>query len=154
MGATGPVGPVGAAGAPGTAGDSQYAYVFNLGLETVTQYDGVLFSSNGDMSSGFAHVPGTAGLVVSNAGVYEISFSVNAAGANQIAVGRNGGFQDAGANFGSSPDGQTTGTIILSLAAGDVLSLQSESRGDLVLNAFAGGSLYDSDATLAVHKIG
>jgi hypothetical protein len=145
MGATGPAGAAGSA-AP------QYAYLYNLAAQTVMEYGDVVFSNSGDISPGLTYNPARGGIVVSVAGEYEISFSVNALGPNQFAVCVNGGLN--GTNFGSSTAGQNTGTVILGAAVGDVLSVRSFGTSSVDLNTNAGGWLYDSDATLAVHKIG
>jgi hypothetical protein len=162
-GTTGPKGAIGAAGAPGAAGATgpagpasipQYAYIYNLLGETIPSHADVVFSDNGDMSSGFSHVPGTADIVVGETGEYEVSFSLAADNPNQVGLTRNGQLVP-GTIFGAgSGEVQNTGTAILSATAGDVLTLRSfEATSAINLSAFAGGSLENADATFTIQKI-
>lgn len=163
-GATGPAGASGAPGAPGATGTAggagsadapQYAYVYNLLFETINSHENVVFSDNGDISSGIVHVPGTADVVVNVAGEYEVSFTVSAVEPNQFGISRNHSLV-AGTLFGTATGGvPNTGSAILSLAAGDVVTIQNdEATSSYDLTPFAGGGLENADATLAIHKIG
>jgi hypothetical protein len=156
-GATGAAGAPGAVGAPGPAGTAsvpEYAYIYNLLGETIPSHADVTFSDNGDMSSGFSHVPGTADIVVAETGDYEVSFSLAADEPNQVGLTRNGQLVP-GTIFGAgSGEVQNTGTAILSATAGDVLTLRSfEATSTIDLAPFAGGNLENADATFAIQKI-
>jgi Collagen triple helix repeat (20 copies) len=155
-GATGSKGATGAAGAPGATGPAvvpQYAYIYNLASQTVSEYGDMVFSNNGDMTSGITHEAGTSDIDVSVAGEYEVTFSLSALEPNQFGVCRNG-LLVPGTIFGSSSGDQSTGTVILSAAAGDVLSLRNQSTGAIDLDPTAGSWTYNSDATFAIQKIG
>lgn len=155
-GATGSKGATGAAGAAGPTGPAatpQYGYTYNLLFQTIASHGNVVFSNNGDFSSGLVHTPGTAQIIVNVAGEYEVTFSLSAQESNQFGVTRNGVIVP-GSLFGSEGQ-QNTGTVVLSAAAGDVLTLQNfEATTAIDLQPFAGGSLENSDATFAIQKIG
>ena len=154
-GAAGAAGATGAAGPAGPAAVSQYAYIYNLLGETIPAHADVVFSNNGDVTTGFAHVPNSAGIVVNASGEYVVSFSLTAVEPSQFGLTRNGQLVP-GTIFGSaSGDQQNTGTAILSAAAGDVLTLRSfEGATTVNLAPFAGGSLENSDAAFTIQKIG
>jgi hypothetical protein len=100
------------------------------------------------------HIPGTADIIVNVTGEYEVSFSVSADERNQLGVTRNGGLV-AGTLFGEDSGGvQNNGTALVSVTAGDVLTLQNFSATSSIdLDGFAGGGLENSDATFAIQKV-
>jgi len=62
-------------GSTGPNGLSQYAYVYNLGLETVAIDEDVDCDHNGVRSAGITHAAGTAGIELAESGLYEVTFS-------------------------------------------------------------------------------
>jgi hypothetical protein len=91
-GATGPAGPggsarprgadgipgsTGAAAASGIGGLSQYAYVYDLGAQVVPIEAGVAFDTNGPMTPGVTHAPGSADIHVVDAGTYKVSVALS-----------------------------------------------------------------------------
>jgi hypothetical protein len=123
-------------------------------LQTVAPEGDVLFSGNGDISSGLAHTANSADIDVNVAGEYEVTFSVSAQEGDQFGLTKNGRLVPGSLYGAGSGDEQNTGTVIFSAAAGDVLTLRSfEVSSSIDLAPFAGGSLENSDATLAIHKI-
>ncbi|MEP6295764.1 MAG: hypothetical protein ABJ382_00430, partial [Ilumatobacter sp.] len=82
-GAQGIAGPPGVAGIPGPVGPAgpaasvDHGYVYNVGAQIVPIEADVSFDSNGVSTSSITHTPGTAGIVVTEAGTYAIEFSVS-----------------------------------------------------------------------------
>lgn len=62
-GADGPTGPVGPTGPAGTVTPA-YAYIYNLAALVVAIEADVTFDSQGDMTTGFTHSPGSSTIVV------------------------------------------------------------------------------------------
>jgi hypothetical protein len=154
-GATGPAGAPGAAGPTGPAPIPEYGYFYNLAAQTVASHGDVLFSNSGDTSSGITHALDASQIVVNVAGEYEITFAVSVVDPGQFALTLNHRVVPGTVFGAASGEQQDTGTVILSVAAGDVLTVQNvEATNADELDAFAGGNLEDSDATFAIREIG
>jgi Collagen triple helix repeat (20 copies) len=154
-GASGPSGAAGAAGGAGSADAPQYAYIYNVAFENLPAQSGLTFSDNGDMTSGIVHVPSTADVIVNVAGEYEVSFTVMGGSFNQFVLDRNG-LRVPGTVFGSGGnDVPTGGTTILSMSAGDTLTVLYNGLGGIIgLGGNLGGPSTITNASLAIHKIG
>ena len=142
-GATGPIGPSGTDGAAGGTGATgpagpagsglgAFGYVYELPTlidATVLGGADVPFSNNGPLS-GVTHTAGTTTITVPTAGQYRVSWYVNITFGglgSSFAVAVNGTV-DASTNVNSiAPGGEVSGNSILSLAAGDVLTLRNNS---------------------------
>ncbi|UWG97842.1 DNRLRE domain-containing protein [Dehalobacter sp. DCM] len=130
-GATGPTGDTGATGPTG-AGLAAYGYVYDLTAITgqvVAAGADVTFSSNGPLVNE-THTAGTAGVTVTLAGDYQIDYSVSITvgiGA-QIAISVNGGVVDPSTQIiALTATGPVTGQAILTLAGGDIVTLNNPS---------------------------
>ncbi|WP_424141320.1 BclA C-terminal domain-containing protein, partial [Sporosalibacterium faouarense] len=133
-GATGATGPTGATGDTGPTGSglNSYGYVYQLatiGNATVAGGADVPFSNNGPLAGGVSHTAGTTTVTVPNTGDYEIIYSVNiTAGVGaSIAIAVNGTVDTSTPVTALVATGEVTGHAILSLAAGDVLTLRNNS---------------------------
>ena len=151
-GATGPAGPTGATGATG-GGISGYGYVFNQAAEVVSIEAPVTFDHNGALS-GLIHAPGNAGIVVTSAGVYSVTFSVSGVEPSQFALFVNGA-PVGGSVYGSGAGlQQNTGQIIITLSASDVITLCNHSSAAAVtLQTLAGGTQTNVNASLLFLKL-
>ncbi|MEH7110172.1 collagen-like protein, partial [Bacillus sp. JJ1764] len=77
----------GATGATGAAGGlSQYGYIYNLGAQVVPIEADVIFDSNGIITPGITHAPGTSQILVTTPGDYEVTFSVSGVEPNQFSL--------------------------------------------------------------------
>ncbi|RAN86416.1 flagellar hook-length control protein FliK [Bacillus sp. SRB_28] len=161
----GPPGPTGPTGLPGPAGAtgptgltvsglSHYAYVFNTAAQVVALEAPILFNSNGLMTPGFTHTPGTSQIMVINAGDYKISFSVSGVEPNQFTLFLNGA-PVTNAVYGSGAGTQpNNGQTFLTLAAGDVLTLHNHtSAAAVTLQTLAGGTQTNVNASIAIEKL-
>jgi hypothetical protein len=152
-GGSGPTGPSGATGAAG--GLSQYSYIYNTGAQNVALEAAVTFDTNGLLSAGIAHTPGTAAITIANAGVYAITFSVSGTQQNQMALFVGAGLVP-GSDYGSGSGTQlNSGQVIVTLAAGSVITLVNHtSPAAVTLETVAGGTQVNTDASIIIEQIG
>lgn len=157
-GAIGPIGLTGAtgpAGAAGTNGLSQYAYIYNTGAQTVALEADVSFDNNGVITPGITHSPGTASVVLVNAGVYKVTFSVSGSQPSQFALFLNGALVPGSVYGSGAGTQQNTGQVLIQIGAGDVLTLKNHtSSAGVDLQTLAGGTQANANASLAIEKLG
>ncbi len=155
-GATGPTGITGPSGATGltASGLSQYAYIFNTAAQVVALEAPILFNSNGVMTSGFTFTPGTSQMMVTNAGDYKISFSVSGVEPNQFALFLNGAPVTNSVYGSGAGTQQNNGQTVLTLAAGDILTLNNHtSAAAVTLQTLAGGTQTNINASTVIEKL-
>jgi hypothetical protein len=161
-GAPGPAGSTGAAGATGPTGAtgpagnglSQYAYLYNVSAEVVPIEADITFDTNGILTSGITHSPGTAGIALVNAGTYKVTFSVSGVEPNQMALAVNG-VAVPGTVYGSGAGTQqNTGQAIVTIVSGDVLTVRNHSSAAAVtLQTLAGGTQTSTNASVVIEKL-
>lgn len=164
-GSVGPIGPVGATGASGPAGtngvngtggsgSSQYGYIYNLAPRTVAIDAVVLFDSNGVLTPGITHTPGSSDIKIVSAGDYKVTFSVSGTEPGQFALFLNG-IQVPGTVYGSGAGTQQdNGQCIIAIGANDVLTLRNRSSTAAVgLQSLAGGTQINVNASIVVQKL-
>ena len=111
----------------------EYAYVYNVAARTVAIEADVTFSSNGVMTAGITHAPGSAGIALVNAGDYKVTFTVSGVEPSQMALFVNGVLWCRGTVYGSGAGTQqNTGQAIVTLAAGDVITVRNHSSSAAV----------------------
>ena len=126
QGPTGPTGPTG----PGP-GIETFGYVYNLATEeqaVVVGGDAFDFSNNGPLQ-GVIHLAGSEDITVTETGVYEIDYNVSTTlgvGA-AIALAVNGVIDDSTTVGVLVAVGNVSGTAMLSLSAGDIITLVNNS---------------------------
>jgi hypothetical protein len=133
---------------------SQYAYIYNLGLETVAVEADIAFDSNGVMTPGISHTPGNAGIGIVEAGTYEVTFSVSGTEPSQIAIFLNGTLVP-GTIYGSGAGTQqNTGQALVVVPAGAVLTIRNHTSSAAVgLAAPIGGTGVSSNASVVIEKL-
>ncbi|MBV7277006.1 collagen-like protein, partial [Clostridium sp. PL3] len=146
-GATGATGDTGATGATGDtgatgAGLAASGYVYELATiadSTVVGGADVPFSNNGPLI-GITHTPGTTTITVASAGVYQINYniSITAGVGAQVAIAVNGTVDASTPITALVATGEMSGSAILTLAAGDVITLRNNSATPLVLTLAPG----------------
>ena len=140
-GLPGPPGPQGPPGPAGT-GLNAYGYVYELATiadATVVGGADVVLSNNGPLSN-VSHTAGTTTITVTTAGQYHVSWYVNitAGVGSSFAVVVNGAV-DPSTNVNSLVvTGEVSGNAILTLVAGDVLTLRNNSAIPATLNLAPG----------------
>jgi hypothetical protein len=107
------------------------------------------------LSPGILHNPGTAPILIINAGTYKVSFGVSGDEPNQFALFVNG-FAVPGSISGSGAGTQqNTMETIVTLAAGDVLTVRNHSSAAAVsLQPLAGGTQVNSNAWILIEQVG
>jgi Collagen triple helix repeat (20 copies) len=156
-GAQGPAGAAGATGATGPAGSSglsQYAYIYNLGGETVPLEADVTFDTNGVLTPGITHAPGVAGITLTTAGTYEATFSVSGTEPSQMALFVNG-ILVPGTIYGSGAGTQqNVGQAIFIAPAGAVLTVRNHTSSAAVgLATPIGGTQASANASVVIEKL-
>ena len=154
VGDIGPTGPTGATGATGPAGLSEYAYIYNLDAQVVAIEDDISFSSNGTIVGTITHAPGTSTIQIGSAGDYSVWFYANGVEPNQFTLFQNGAPVD-GSVYGSGAGTQgNTGMVIITAAAGDILTVRNHSSSSAVtLETLAGGTQINSNASILIQKL-
>ncbi|WP_139356815.1 collagen-like protein, partial [Clostridium beijerinckii] len=137
-GDTGVTGPTGATGA-GLAADGYVYELATIADSTVVGGADVPFSNNGPLS-GITHTPGTTTITVASAGTYEINYgvSITAGVGAQIAIAVNGTVDASTPITALVATGELFGSAILTLAAGDVITLRNNSATPLVMTLAPG----------------
>jgi len=140
--------------AGGSSGLSAYAYIYNQGAQVVALEADVSFDTNGVLAGGITHTAGTSTITVPTSGDYKIAFTVAAVEPNQFTVYQNGA-PIAGATFGSGAGTQpSTGQVIVTMAAGDVLTLRNHtSSAAVTLQTLAGGTQTNVNASILIEKL-
>jgi hypothetical protein len=157
-GAPGPTGPAGADGPAGPAGSnglSEYGYVYNLGGQVVPLEGDVTFDSNGVRTSGITHALAGAGITLVSPGTYSLTFSVSGTEPSQFALFVNGTTLVPGSVYGSGAGTQqSSGHVIATFAAGDVLTLRNHtSAAAITLATPIGGTQQSTNASIAIEKL-
>ena len=145
-GATGPQGPAG--------GLSEFGYIYNLDAQVVALEADVNFSTNGLLTAGILHAPGSPTIQMTNAGIYEVTFSVSGTEPNQFGLFLNGVLVP-GTIYGSGAGTQqNTGQAIFAIGAGDVLTLRNHtSAAAVTLATPIGGTQANVNASIVIKKL-
>ena len=153
-GATGDTGATGPTGATGINGLSEYAYIYNLDAQVVAIEADISFSSNGVIIGTITHAPGTSTIQIGSAGDYSIWFYATGVEPNQFALFQNGA-PVAGSIYGTGAGTQgNNGMVIITAAAGDVLTVRNHSSSAAVtLQTLAGGTQINSNASILIQKL-
>ena len=151
QGSTGPAGPTG----PASAGLSEYAYIYNTTPETVAIEADIPFDANGVVTSGIVHAPNGAGITLSNAGAYKVSFSVSGTEPSQMAIFVDG-VVALGTTYGSGAGTQqNSGQAIIMVDAGAVVTVRNHSSAAAVgLASPIGGTQAATNASIIIEKLG
>jgi hypothetical protein len=114
----------------------------------------VIFDSNGILTPGITHAPGTSQIVFAISGNYKIAFSLSAVEANQFAVFLNG-VAIEGSTYGSGAGTQqNNGQVIVAVLAGDSLTIRNHSSAAaVVIQDLAGGTQANVNASVLIEKL-
>lgn len=129
---------------------SAYVYAASSAPAPVLIGADVAFTHTGPLGVGFSHAPASTQLHVTAAGEYRVTFSVSANEANQFALAVNGAVV-ADTLYGSgATTQQNTGQALVTLAAGDALTLRNVGSTTATFLASPGGVLQAVVASLLV----
>ena len=134
---------------------SAYGYVYALtAAATVAAEAPVLWTDAGPLN-GVAFTAGSGNVTIATAGTYKIEFSVSGTEASQFAIFVNGAVNLSTIYGSGAGTQQNTGMAILTLAAGDVLSVVNHtSASAITLAPNVGGTANNVRASLTVNSLG
>ena len=138
----GPGGEAGLPGLPGAPGGIPgFAYIYDTTSQTLDVNESVTFNTNGPIEPpGFVdHTLGSADITIAQSGTYHITYEVfPQQGTSAFALFADG-VQIAGSNYGSTSGNQTfSGQVIVTLAAGTVLTLRNLDGATVLNNTISG----------------
>jgi hypothetical protein len=120
----------------------------------VAPEEDVGFDTNGVLTPGITHLPGTAGIMLVNTGDYKVTFSVSAIEPNQMALFVNGTLVPGTVYGSGAGTQQNTGQAILTITAGDVLTVRNHtSPAPVSLQTLAGGTQANVNASVTIEKL-
>jgi hypothetical protein len=114
----------------------------------------VKFDANGVLTSGILHAAGAAGITLVNAGIYKVAFSVSGTEPNQMALFVNGALVPGTVYGSGAGTQQNSGQAIVTIAAGDVLTVRNYTSSAAVgLATPIGGTQANTNASVAIEKL-
>ncbi len=166
-GADGPMGPPGSSGTSAGPAGSVYLYASNSSGQTIHRGVGnaITFDTTGATLGDISFTNGTGSFTVGTAGVYKVTFWAIADEDNQFDMRVNGQVPAMGlVVFGGLAHQPTSGTSVLTLDAGDVVTLQNISStgeaadapilaGDVLLSTSVGGSAATLNAWITIEQL-
>lgn len=161
-GATGPAGEsiTGASGLDGFTGPTGspggligFGYIYSTGEQTIQPEDPVIFESN-SLVVGFVHTPPSPFIVIVNAGIYKVEFSITGNIPNQFSVFVNGSPVQSSVYASSIGTQQNNGVALLSLNVGDVVTVVNHSTGlSVTLSNTVGGTQPNVNASVFIERL-
>jgi hypothetical protein len=154
QGTPGTPGTPGADGATGPAATPDYAYLYDIAGQSVAASGDVLFRTDGPTTAEFVHVTGSSAITFVTAGTFRVAISIMGTLRNQVGVTING-VAVAGAVYGSDDNSQqNTGVAIISVAAGQVMTIRNQSTTTAItLDNTAGGTAINVDASILIERL-
>jgi hypothetical protein len=128
------------------------AYIYNEGAQVVAIEAAILFDMNGHLL-GITHAPGDSAITFHNTGVYLVHWIISGIEPNQFGLFIND--QEVfGTVYGSgSSNQQNSGQSILTVTAGDVLTLRNYSSATAVtLQQVIGGTQRTVNASILISR--
>jgi hypothetical protein len=115
----------------------------------------ITFDTNGRMTPGFTHAPGTTGIQVISAGDYKLTFTTLGVEPSQMALMVNGSLVPGSIYGSGAGTQQNSGQVIVALSAGDVLTIRNHSSSAAVtLQTLSGGTQTNTNASVAIERLG
>jgi hypothetical protein len=115
----------------------------------------ISFDSNGVMSSGITHAPGSSGITLVNSGTYNVTFTVSGTAPNQIALFVNEAAVPGSIYGSGAGTQQNTGQAIINVPSDVVLTVRNfTSSAALALATPIGGTQASTNASVAIEKLG
>ena len=129
--------------------------MYNLGAQVVPLEADITFDSNGLMTTGFTHAPGSSEILIAEPGDYELTFSVSGVEPNQFTPF----LEDiplAGATYGSGAGTQqNTGQVLFTVTVpNSTLTLRNHtSAAAVTLQTLAGGTVVNVNASILLNRL-
>lgn len=129
------------------------AYIYNTNPQLCFIEADLTFSSNGYLT-GISHVPGSDLIFFEVSGTYKIMFSVSAVELNQFALFINGIPVPGGLYGSGGGTQQNNGMLIVSINAGDIITLRNHSSNSSVtLQSLTGGNQTNVNASILIEQL-
>lgn len=130
----------------------EYAYIYNNVTSTVASNGTVPFSNNKILSTNIIHTPGSDSVVFNKTGIYSVSCNVVSSTKMYFAFAVNG-IVDMTTAMGQNTGGtHTSNQVIMSINAGDTLTVVNYSSAAVTLTNSPGGT-FSNSANLMVSSI-
>ncbi len=114
----------------------------------------VLFDSTGIITPGISHAPGSSDIIITTQGDYEVTFSVSGVEPNQFSLFLNGAPVTNTVYGSGAGTQQNNGQAIITIAAGDTLTLNNHtSAAAVTLQTLAGGTQTNVNASIILKKL-
>lgn len=147
--------PAGTALGGGIGSGSAYGYVYALTAAATVAAEAPVLWTNAGPLSGVAFSAGSGNVTIAKAGTYKVEFSVSGSEASQFAIFVNGAVNLSTIYGSGAGTQQNTGMAILTLAAGDVLSVVNHSSASAItLAPNVGGTANNVRASLTINSLG
>jgi len=105
----------------------EYAYIYSIGSDFVSSSSSVRFNTNGIITSGIIHAPGSSSITFNTPGVYKIEFSVSGDQSNRFSIYKNGTEVPGSRYSSASTSQQNNGMVIVDILSGDAIELKNVS---------------------------
>lgn len=133
---------------------SEVAYIYNLDAQTVAIGAPVNFSTNGFLTAGISHTAGSPSILISEEGLYEVTFSVSGSEPNQFALFLDDNLVPGTIYASGAGTQQNNGQAIFEIEANDVLTLRNfSSNEEIGLATPIGGIQASVNASIVIKKI-
>lgn len=130
-----------------------YGYIYNVGAGVIALEAPILFDTNGPLL-GVTHTPGSASINIVAAGTYAITFSVSGVEPSQFTLFVNGAPSTSTTYGSGAGTQQNNGQAILTLGAGDIITLVNHtSAAAVTLQTLAGGTAINVNASVLIEKL-
>jgi hypothetical protein len=114
----------------------------------------ITFDSNGVVTAGITHAPGTAGITLGAAGTYTVTFSVSGTEPNQMGLFVNGTLAPGTVYASGAGTQQNSGQGIVTVGAGAVLTVRNHTSSAAVgLATSIGGTQASTNASVTIEKL-
>ncbi|MBK9981942.1 MAG: collagen-like protein [Saprospiraceae bacterium] len=132
----------------------EVAYIYNLASAFIAPEDDIPFDTNGSLTAGFIHTPGSTTITILNTGMYKVNFSVSGAEPNQFTLFLNG-IPIPGSTYGSGAGTQqNNGQVVFFASAFDIITLRNHSSSSSVnLLSLVGGTESSVNASIIIQKL-
>ncbi len=132
----------------------EIAYIYNLTPTIIFFEEDIPFDTNGSLTGGFIHIPGSTDITIINTGMYKVNFSVSGVEPNQFTLFLNG-IPLPGSTYGSAAGTQqNNGQVVFFASAFDILTLRNHSSSSAVtLSSAIGGMESSVNSSIIIQKL-
>lgn len=130
----------------------EYAYIYNISIQSINIESPVIFSSIGLISSNISFSPGNSQIIINSSGTYSIDFFISSATANQFSIFVNN-VAVPSSTYGSAANSQNNGFLILKINSGSIITLVNHTSTSPVILSSFGGNQVGINASIKIVQI-